>query len=136
MRLHAGSTVCAGIVDNYPAPMPPQVIRLEMAEVRRILGLDFPVTEAMRILRALEFQVEPAGPETLRVTTPPHRLDIQAGSADLIEDLVRIHGYDRLPATLLADRLPEQHTNRSLVVGRKHAICWWTRDCKKSLRTR
>src|SRR4029079_1674297 len=30
--------------------------------------------------------------------------------ADLIEDLVRLHGYDRLPATLLADRLPPQAT--------------------------
>jgi phenylalanyl-tRNA synthetase beta chain len=114
MRVHAGATVCAGIVDNYPAPVPPQVIVLEMREVRRLLGMEFPVAEAVRILRALEFQVEPAGAETLRVTTPPHRLDIQTGSADLIEDLVRIHGYDRLPATLLTDRLPEQHTNRAL----------------------
>jgi phenylalanyl-tRNA synthetase beta chain len=76
--------------------------------------MDFPVQEALRILRALEYQVEQTGPEELRVTTPPHRLDIQSGSADLIEDLVRIYGYDHLPATLLADRLPEQHTNRPL----------------------
>src|SRR5207253_11158169 len=72
--------------------------------------------EASRILRALEFQVEERGPKELRATAPPHRVDIQEGPADLIEELVRIHGYDRLPATLLADRLPEQHTNRSLVM--------------------
>ncbi|HLJ97537.1 MAG TPA: phenylalanine--tRNA ligase subunit beta [Gemmataceae bacterium] len=119
MRVHAGGTVCSGIVDHYPSPIPPQVIFLEMSEVRRILGMDFPITEATRILRALEFQIEPAGADKLRVTTPPHRLDIQAGSADLIEDLVRIHGYDRLPATLLADRLPEQHTNWPLVLEEK-----------------
>jgi phenylalanyl-tRNA synthetase beta chain len=76
----------------------------------------FSVEEASRILRSLEFQVEPVGPDSLRVTVPPHRLDIQAGSSDLIEELVRIHGYDRLPSTLLADQLPEQHTNRSLVL--------------------
>src|SRR5262249_53654581 len=57
---------------------------------------------------------EPLGPETLRATVPPHRLDVQAGDADLIEELARIHGYDRLPPTLLADQLPEQHTNVSL----------------------
>src|SRR5262249_45426501 len=34
----------------------------------------------------------------------------QEGAADLIEDLVRLHGYDRLPATLLADQLPPQAT--------------------------
>lgn len=116
MRRHAHGAVCRGLVDNYPAPLPPQVIDLPMSEVRRLLGLDFPIAEAARILRALEFQVEQTGPQSLRVATPPHRRDIQAGSADLIEDLVRIYGYDRLPATLLADRLPEQHTNRSLLL--------------------
>jgi phenylalanyl-tRNA synthetase beta chain len=114
MRAHAGAMPRGGLVDGYPAPVPPRDILLTMSEVRRILGMDFPIEEAKRILQALEFAVEQIGPETLRVRTPPHRLDIQAGSADLIEDLARIHGYDRLPATLLADRLPEQHTNRPL----------------------
>jgi phenylalanyl-tRNA synthetase beta chain len=114
MRAHAGATVCKGLVDNHPAPLPPQIIDLEMKEVRRVLGTDFPTAEAVRILKALEFQVDQTGPESLRVTTPPHRRDIQEGPADLIEELVRIHGYDRLPATLMADQLPEQHTNRAL----------------------
>jgi phenylalanyl-tRNA synthetase beta chain len=116
MRRHGGSKVCQGLVDAYPAPLRPQVITLDMAEVRRILGMDFREQEAIRILRALEFQTEPIAPGRLRVTTPPHRLDIQAGSADLIEELVRIYGYERLPTTLLADELPEQHTNQSLVL--------------------
>jgi len=116
IRQNAGGTVSRGLVDSYPAPVPPQVTRLEMAEVRRLLGMDFPLPEAVRILRALEFQVEQVGPETLLATTPPHRRDIQEGSADLIEDLVRIYGYDRLPATLLAEPLPRQHGNRSLAL--------------------
>jgi phenylalanyl-tRNA synthetase beta chain len=111
MRQHAGAKVCRGVVDTYPAPLPPQVVLLTMAEVRRVLGMDMPVEEATRILEALEFRVEREGPEALRATVPPHRLDVQAGAADLIEDLVRIHGYDRLPATLLADQLPRQHAN-------------------------
>jgi phenylalanyl-tRNA synthetase beta chain len=115
MRQYAGGTVCRGVVDCYPAPPAPQIVTLPLGEVRRVLGMDFPEEEAARILRALEFRVEQAGPEALRVTTPPHRLDIQAGAADLIEELVRVYGYDRLPATLLADRLPRQHTNRPLV---------------------
>jgi phenylalanyl-tRNA synthetase beta chain len=111
LRQYAGGSVCQGFVEQYPAPLPPQVVELSMDAVRRLTGVDFPMEEATRTLHALEFQVEPTGQETLRVTTPPHRLDIQTGSADLIEELVRIHGYDRLPATLLADQLPEQAAN-------------------------
>ncbi len=115
MRQFAGGVVAKGMVDCYPAPLPPQVIELKMPQVQRLLGIDFPREEAMRILRSLEFDVQPIGADTLRATVPPHRLDIQEGPADLIEDLVRIHGHDRLPATLLADRLPGQQTNLPLV---------------------
>jgi phenylalanyl-tRNA synthetase beta chain len=108
-RQCAGGQVVGGFVEQYPAPLPPQVIDFDVNAARRLLGMEFPTAEAKRILQALEFKVEPAGPEKLRVTTPPHRLDIQAGAADLVEELVRIHGYDQLPATDLADQLPEQH---------------------------
>lgn len=114
VRQYAGATVCRGLVDCYPAPLPPQVVELPLKEVRRQLGMDVPVAEATRILQALEFQVEPAGADVLRVTVPPHRRDVQAGAADLVEELARVLGYDRMPATLLADALPEQHANRPL----------------------
>jgi phenylalanyl-tRNA synthetase beta chain len=115
MRQHGGATICRGIVDVYPRPLPPQVIDLKMEEVRRILGMDLPRPECARILRALEFQVEEVGTDALRATVPPHRLDIQEGPADLIEDLIRLHGYDRLPTTLLADQLPPQRNNEPLL---------------------
>jgi phenylalanyl-tRNA synthetase beta chain len=114
MEQHATGTVAQGVVDRYPAPFTAQVIELKAAEVRRTLGVEIPLPEMQRVLRSLEFGVEPAGADRLRVTVPPHRLDVQVGSADLIEELARIHGYDRLPATLLADRLPEQHGDAAL----------------------
>src|SRR5213078_4698757 len=65
--------------------------------------------------RALEFAVETIGADALRATVPPHRLDIQEGPADLIEDLARLTGYDQLPATLLRDQLPAQANNEPVV---------------------
>lgn len=109
----AGGTVAAGIVDNYPAPRPPQTINLKLAEVKRTLGIDISDAEATRILKALDFRVDGQG-DVLKVTTPPNRVDIQHGPADLIEELARVHGYDRLPATLLADPLPAQFGNHEL----------------------
>lgn len=114
MRLHASGRVARGIVDTYPAPPAVQSIALEMAEIRKVLGMNFSRKEAIQILRALEFEVTEDAPDTLLVKAPPHRVDIQTGSADLIEDLIRIHGYDKLPATAMADQLPEQLGNASL----------------------
>jgi phenylalanyl-tRNA synthetase beta chain len=114
MAIHAGGTVAKGLVDCYPAPLPPQVVELKLAEVNRLLGFEFPKAEAARILRDLEFDIQDKG-DTLQATVPTHRLDIQVGSSDLIEELARVYGYDRLPATLLAERLPRQHTNVPLV---------------------
>jgi phenylalanyl-tRNA synthetase beta chain len=87
------------------------VVTLTAAEVRRILGMDLPRAEIERILRALEFQVQPDGEAGWKVTAPEHRLDIGTGvtgAADLLEEVARIHGYDGIPATEMADRLPPQ----------------------------
>jgi phenylalanyl-tRNA synthetase beta chain len=113
MRLHAGGTPRKGIVEQYPAPLPARRITLRMTEVRRLLGFDLPAAEASRILTALEFGVADQGAGTLAVTAPPHRLDLQHGEADLIEEIIRIHGYGQLPATLLSDRLPPQVGDRA-----------------------
>ena len=116
MQQHAGGTVLKGVVDNYPAPTPAQHIRLPKSEIKRLLGVEFPDAEVERVLTALKFIVERDGATCWKVTTPPYRTDIQAGAADLIEELARIHGYDRLPATLLSGELPPQRANRSLAL--------------------
>ncbi len=107
--------VFQGAVDAYPRPFPATPIELRSSEIRRLLGFDFPLPDAERILNALDFQVTRQGDACLRVIPPPYRVDIQEGPADVIEDLVRIFGYDRLPTTLLSDALPEQHMDDSLL---------------------
>jgi len=115
---YAGGEVLAGMADNYPAPVPPQVVELNRPEIERLLGVPVPDGEVERVLTALQFQVEPTV-WGWKVTTPPTRLDIQAGAADLIEELARVSGYDRLPESRLPLELPEQKGNRPLELEEK-----------------
>src|SRR5207253_739615 len=66
MRQYAAGTICKGLVDSYPAPRPPQVVELDLRRVRGLLGLDLPHAEAVRILKALEFDVTATGGDMLR----------------------------------------------------------------------
>ena len=119
MRQYANGSVCQGLVDCYPAPRPPQVIDFNTEQMDRLLGFKIEPTEALRILRALEFKVESAGANAYKVTVPTHRLDVQEGTADLVEEIVRIYGYDRVPTTLLSEPLPKQQANEPIVFEEK-----------------
>ncbi|MBS1252991.1 MAG: Phenylalanine--tRNA ligase beta subunit [Anaerolineales bacterium] len=114
MRRLAGGTVAEGVVDAYPAPPPPVVVELTPDAVERSLGVPFERDHIASILQALKFDVETVGDSTIRATTPDHRLDIE-GPHDLIEEVARVHGYDRLPSTLPSDELPPQRTHWDLV---------------------
>jgi phenylalanyl-tRNA synthetase beta chain len=110
-----GGTVVPVIGDLYPGKQPQQVIELDPAYVRRVLGVEIPTDEMARILTALEFQVSPPVPPSpcLRVTAPSYRLDVTR-AIDLVEEIGRVWGYDRFPTTLLRDELPPQRANLRL----------------------
>jgi phenylalanyl-tRNA synthetase beta chain len=110
-----GGTVLTGVVDTYPGPLPTQIVTLKKSEIRRLLGVDFPDAEVERVLTALQFTLVKEA-DGWQATVPLTRLDVQAGAADLIEELARIYGYDRLPSTLLSGELPPQRNNRLLVL--------------------
>ncbi len=114
MRQLGGGGVAQGAVDTYPAPPEPVTVELLLGEVDRILGLSLSKEEVTGILESLEFQVESTD-SVLRATVPDHRMDVTL-PADLIEEVARIYGYDRLPTTMLSDTLPPQRTNLDLMV--------------------
>jgi phenylalanyl-tRNA synthetase beta chain len=106
-----GGTVHAQVGDLYPQPQAQPTIELRGDFVARLLGVEVPRAEIVRILRALEFQVAEGDP--LRVTPPSHRMDVSI-PADLVEEVGRIHGYDRMAPSLLRDELPPQQRNLAL----------------------
>ncbi len=112
LRQLAGGTVWQGIIDYYPLPPQPVTLKLTAAEVQRIGGISPSHAEIKQMLEALEFTVEDKGNHLL-VTAPDHRLDIEFTN-DLVEEVCRMYGYDKLPATEMSDTLPPQRANTRL----------------------
>jgi len=91
----------AGPVTEARAVLPQRdPVRLRLARVERLLGIRLDGTQVSDILRRLRFEFSAAEGE-FRVTPPSYRFDL-AIEEDLIEELARIHGYDRIPATMPA----------------------------------
>ena len=89
-------TVRGGAIDAYPAPVSPRHIELRHARTGRMLGLEIPAADVERILTGLGFQIRrtSAGWD---VAAPTFRVDVLR-EIDLIEEIARHYGYDRLPA--------------------------------------
>ncbi len=114
----AGGEVAQGLIDAYPLPLQPAMVRLKPSDVSRWLGIDLDSDEIASLLASLQFEVQHEG-EELIITAPDHRLDIGQGVigvADLMEEIARIYGYDRIPETMMADALPPLRLDWSLQV--------------------
>lgn len=92
--------VVAGKLDYYPEKLQPKIITLPPERISRLLGADLKPEEIAEILTRLELEVEKEG-EKFQVTIPTFRLDL-VREADLLEEVARIYGYDKVEATPLA----------------------------------
>jgi len=104
-----GGAIASGIVEDYPRPQEMVEAPVGAAEARRILGIDLSQAQIREILHRLDFSTRVEG-ETIWATQPWHRLDVTI-TADLLEEIARIYGYDNIPMTLLADSLPPLRRN-------------------------
>jgi phenylalanyl-tRNA synthetase beta chain len=94
-----GATLRPGTIDVGGEGPPPAVIRLRERKVAELLGRPIPKPRQAEILRALEFDVHEA-PDGLDVAVPAfRRIDVYR-EADLVEEVARVDGLDKLPATL------------------------------------
>jgi phenylalanyl-tRNA synthetase beta chain len=93
-----GGEVSVATIDVRTEPRPQTVLKLRPERVAGILGTDVPAGEIAGILARLGCQVGAEGPDLL-VDIPSFRADL-VREIDLIEEVARVHGLDRIPSTL------------------------------------
>jgi phenylalanyl-tRNA synthetase beta chain len=130
-----GAQVMEGTVDVARDGTPARTLRLRERRVQAVLGMPVPVARQAEILTALDFRVASAD-DGLDVTVPPLRREDVTREADLIEEVARIDGLEKLPATLPKRRgaygvlSPAQRARRRAVdalVGRGlYEVIGWT----------
>lgn len=85
--------------DVYPRPQEPVRIDMRPALIDEVLGTHVPLEEAEAILKRLNFHVRVGGQGDWEVLPPVFRLDVTIPE-DLVEEVGRVYGYDRVPPTL------------------------------------
>jgi phenylalanyl-tRNA synthetase beta chain len=96
---HAGGAVHREWADVYPRPQEPVRIRFRPSLVDEVLGVHVPLEDAEAILTRLGFHVRVLGDGEWDVLPPVFRLDVTIPE-DLVEEVGRVYGYDRVPPTL------------------------------------
>lgn len=130
-----GATLTSQTIDVHGELAEPAAIELRAARVQSLLGAEIPLPRCAEILERLDFSVKLDGSETLLATPPHYRAADVTREADLIEEVARIEGVDKFPATLPAapaaiGRLnPAQRLKRTIedllaADGYHEAITW------------
>tara|TARA_Y100000590_G_scaffold273556_1_gene307156 strand:- start:4243 stop:6642 length:2400 start_codon:yes stop_codon:yes gene_type:complete len=102
----AGGTVSKGILDSYPGKPEKTTVVLEIGSVKKILGVGLTASQIKKVLNSLGFKTTPIDQRSIRVHIPYWRSDISI-EEDLIEELARTTGYERIPTTYLATSIPQ-----------------------------
>ncbi|OQW95145.1 MAG: phenylalanine--tRNA ligase subunit beta [Verrucomicrobia bacterium A1] len=97
MQEHAGAALARGVIDVYPKPRTEQTIVCRYERVRSLLGLDLAAAQITKVLESLGLSVTESVEKSCTVKIPTFRVDLEA-EVDLIEEVARIHGLDKLPA--------------------------------------
>ncbi|MGI6659720.1 MAG: phenylalanine--tRNA ligase subunit beta [Dethiobacteraceae bacterium] len=132
IQLLGAGTAAGEIVDEYVVPSYPRQIRLRPERARKLLGLEISQREMAAIFERQGFTVQEGS--NLHVTVPTLRADLQE-EVDLIEEVARIYGYDKIGTSLpggqmTQGRLTEKQRalakTRQLLVacGLTEAICY------------
>jgi phenylalanyl-tRNA synthetase beta chain len=111
----AGAEIIDNGYDCVEGIKPNETIRLRVSRTNDLLGMDLDGREIGRCLESIELGVEHADKETLLVTPPSFRIDLER-EVDLIEEVARLQGYNEIPTTMpmVPMSFPEQRPGLEL----------------------
>ena len=98
IELIGAGTVVGGRVDVYPTPEEPRTVKGRVSRINKVLGIEISREQMVSYFESLEMKVSGEG-DDLYVTPPTVRQDIEM-EEDLIEEVARLYGYDKLPVTI------------------------------------
>ena len=99
-ELGCGEVTSSSFDESAGAPREGKRFTAHIHRINQILGIEVPAEEILRILKSLQFEVKQDG-DTLDVTAPRYREDIEIGEPDLAEEVIREYGYDHVKPTFL-----------------------------------
>ena len=114
----AGGKVLNGLIDVYPKKVRPRKIGLDIEKVKSLLGVEISKKEIVRILESLSFKIQNPKSKILDVIVPTYRLDISIPE-DLIEEIGRIYGFEKIPSRLPEASIIPPQRNEDLVYQNK-----------------
>ncbi len=91
----AGGEVCGDIIDLYPSPISPSTVNLSYEKIDSLIGKHIPAEMVKNILKSLEIKIVAESESELQLEIPTYRVDVQR-DVDVIEDLLRIYGYNQV----------------------------------------
>ncbi|MFH1841532.1 MAG: phenylalanine--tRNA ligase subunit beta [Candidatus Nealsonbacteria bacterium] len=93
----AGGKALKGLIDVYPKKASQKRIKLDFEYLKSLLGINIPKAKVLKILKDLEFKILGSSSKTLTVQVPTFRLDVSIPE-DLIEEIGRVYGYEKIKA--------------------------------------
>ncbi|MBW7995020.1 MAG: phenylalanine--tRNA ligase subunit beta [Candidatus Glassbacteria bacterium] len=102
----SGGEVAVGVIDIYPEEIAPPSVTLRAGRVERLLGLALTDDEITELLESVDFNVSREQPGEFKVKVPTCRALDVTREADLIEELARLYGYNKIP---VPDKMTVSH---------------------------
>jgi phenylalanyl-tRNA synthetase beta chain len=96
----AGGTICQNYIDEYPRKISSaRDIPLRFDRIKKIVGTEISVRDIKKILKSIGMFIKANGKGRWLITPPTCRVDLTR-EIDLIEELIRLYGYEKVPLTL------------------------------------